>query len=174
MSDGAGVSTLGERWWYNLGIDLGVQAYSGGIGGVDWETASAAQLSDFQRRDWIQLWFGGHHGTDIPADLAALEAMRTHQTGERRLLVIQPVMASAFDSNIVDKRNAYLAAYPGMCFDTAGWMALNGDGSPEDNADIAAGLTPRSNKSDTIHFNLNGQNWLKLGIKNEIRRRSWT
>lgn len=173
MSEGAGVATLGERWWYNLGIDLGVQAYSGGIGGVDWETAAAAQLADIQHQDWLQIWFGGHHGTDVNADLAALAAMRNHQSGDRRLIILQPVMATAYDGNIVAKRNAYALAYPNNVFDTAAWMALNGDGSANDLADIAAGLTPRSNKTDTIHFNLNGQNWLKLGVKNFILSKGW-
>lgn len=50
--------------------------------------------------------------------------------------------------------NATLAStYGSRYIDVLGWLQAHGDNSANDNADIAAGYTPRSLRFDSLHLN---------------------
>lgn len=102
------------------------------------------------------LWLGRNNFTDpttVKADIAACVA--DHATVE---FIVLGVLPSASDSagNLatIAQLNADLAILYGSKYaDVLAYLQANGDGSANDLADIAAGLTPRSLRSDAVHLN---------------------
>lgn len=105
------------------------------------------------------LWLGRNRaaeGHDIAGDIAAAVA----SLGHRRFLV-GSILPSANDSaSALDfwfALNAKLrGTYGGQYVDVVGALQAAGDGSAEDNIDIANRLVPRSLRSDAAHLNARG------------------
>lgn len=102
------------------------------------------------------LWLGRNNFADptqVKADIAACIAYLSHS----RYLVCS-VLPSAADTSgqlaTIASLNADLTSLYGSAFvDLLTPLQDAGDGSPDDNADIAAGIIPRSLRSDATHLN---------------------
>ncbi|KKB11063.1 hypothetical protein VE25_14890 [Devosia geojensis] len=106
------------------------------------------------RTHWLWLGRNGaQSGFSVEEDIAAIA---THLRHGRFL--VGAILPSAGDSAAaiaaIAARNAHLASAHGRRFvDLLAVLQAAGDGSSGDAADIAAGLTPRSLRSDDVHLN---------------------
>jgi putative lipoic acid-binding regulatory protein len=182
MAAGSGVSTVPEHWIDMLGVDLGRTIYNGGVGGETSTQVKTRHLADTTHLSWVSLYFLGHNAPNAVTTVADLQAMIAHQNVDDRnkpFLIDLPVqnttnaVGSAGFLEILATRAAIIAAFPNNYVDIPAALAAAGDGSANDNADIAAGYTPRSLLADTIHLNLAGQTVVKNANKAAIIARGY-
>jgi hypothetical protein len=71
------------------------------------------------------------------------------------------------------EKAAVQTAYPNIYCPTLAFMQSHGDGSANDNSDIANGWWPRSLRDGVIHPNTSGKAWLGLCIATFINSKGW-
>ncbi|WP_417247857.1 hypothetical protein [Celeribacter sp.] len=116
---------------------------------------SAVTYAD--RTAWI--WVGRNNFSQTAQVQSDIAAMVNHLDHDR--VRIGAILTSAADSasavSNIEGLNADLATTYGAKFvDLLGALKAAGNGSPEDNADIANGYVPRSLRSDDVHLNDSG------------------
>lgn len=178
MAAGDGVVGLPTRWWTTLASELGRNITNNGVGGTDYPTTATSQLADTVYTNRINIYWAGHNNTNVTNDMAAIASMVAHQTGQRRFLILLPTISAgkaANDPTTIAERVAIMAAYPNNYVDVPGMLATHGDGSANDNADIANGYTPRSLRAiaDDIHLTATGQAYVKSLVKSVIQAKGW-
>ncbi len=109
---------------------------------------------------WI--WVGTNGvitAADAEATKSDIAAMIAYM-GHRRFLVLSALISSSVDAArvaVLQQMNRDLASLYGHQFvDVYSTLRESGNGSAEDNADIAAGYTPRSLRVDTVHLTTAG------------------
>ncbi len=106
---------------------------------------------------WI--WAGRNNAEDGATVLADIAAMTDYASGGRYL--IGSILPAATDTpavlQVISELNTQLAAsYAGRYIDLLAPLHAAGNGTADDNADIAAGFVPRSLRADAIHLNDTG------------------
>ncbi|MCQ1951633.1 hypothetical protein NNX28_17075 [Arthrobacter sp. zg-Y859] len=134
------------------------------------------------RRDWVQVyWVGRNDPTGVTSNLNAVRAMAAYQSaGVKRFLVLQ-VLPWANSTESADAVNwAYSQEWPENYVRVADWLRTDAAATAagivfttDDRADIAAGLTPRSFRSDDVHLNLAGRTAVSKRVKQEFISRGW-
>lgn len=108
--------------------------------------------------------------TGAQADIAAMVSYLDHS----RYLVISPLTSSDHAAGriaVIQQMQADLqATYGSRYVDIYGALRAAGDGSANDNADIAAGFAPRSLRSDAIHLNASGYTVAVATLVAAVRR----
>jgi hypothetical protein len=144
--------------------------FNGGIG-----SQSSTQVKDrmlaFTGRhsDPTVIWAGRNNYSDpttVKADIAAMVA----ELDTDNYLVLgvhngagEGTATTAYGH--ITGINADLAATYGSKFwDTRAYLLTRGDGSAQDNTDIADGIVPTSKRSDTLHLNAAGYTLIAAGI----------
>jgi lysophospholipase L1-like esterase len=125
------------------------------------------------------LWAGNNGIADAATAAAAkadIAAMIAH-LGHDRYLVASVIVSSdhpAARVAVLQQMNADLAALYGSRFvDVYGKLRAAGNGSAEDNGDIAAGYIPRSLRTDGIHLNATGNAVTAQAIHEAHQRMGW-
>lgn len=153
--------------------------YNGGVGGETAAQIRARQVADNVYNQRINLLWAGRNSfkTQTPAQIIAdIDLMIAHVIGGRYLVTSIP--PSTLDSGAENTTRlalnaALAAAYGSRYFDIIPYWNAANDGSANDLADIAAGLTPRSTRADELHPNDIGKAAIAAGWKAEILARSW-
>ena len=132
------------------------RASAGSVVPVSPDTAFVPELGAKLRARTAWLWLGrngAQSGYTVEGDIAAAVA----SLGHSRYLVGAIITSSADSAggiSTIAARNSALAATYGTRFvDLMAALQAANDGSANDLADIAAGYTPRSKRSDAIHLN---------------------
>lgn len=162
MAAGDGVVGLPTRWWYVLAAALGRNVNSGGVGGISYPAVATLQTADFNFNYRTAIYWAGQNTPNVANDMAAINSMVLHQAGSGRFAIKLPTIPSSAppnDTTYLALCTAIRSTYPNNYIDTPAMLALHGDGSANDNADIANGYTPRSLRApaDTVHLNATGQ-----------------
>jgi len=160
------------------------QVYNGGVIGETSAQIKSRFLGDAGRRNQVTIIWAGHNdwlkqGTvqNVADMVAALNA-----AGNTRYLVMGnlPWANSQYiggpERAVFEQANAQLAAAHGARFvDLAAYVATLGNGSAGDNADVWAGLIPRSLRwtNDDIHLNDAGSAAVAALLRDGIRSRGW-
>lgn len=112
--------------------------------------------------------------------LAAINSMIAHLTANpKKWLYIQSSPSAGFAigtptyTTWLATNAGIKAAFPSNYVDTLALMQTHGDGSANDNSDIANGWWPRSLRIDDIHPNRIGAYWLSQIIGNAIQTRGY-
>ncbi len=133
----------------------------------------------FFRNHTAWIW-AGNNGVSTASDAAATKAdiaAMIDFMGHKRFLVLS-VLAST-DANaarvaVLQQMNRDLADIYGHRFvDVYSALLSAGNGSAEDNADIAAGYTPRSLRTDTIHLTTAGSTVVARKVFEQMMREGW-
>lgn len=120
------------------------------------------------------IWAGHNNVGDVAQVENDIKAMTDRLTGDFRVLSlvyrkawVDPVRASEADD--ADAVNAWLAStYGSKYVDVKTALLAGSDGSPQDQADVAKGLTPTSLRSDDIHINAGGYDYVADAINASI------
>lgn len=153
------------------------------MGGASGETSTQIKtrvLADTQgRNSWINLFWMGNNNPSAPATVAADVAacVSNLYAGNDRYLVFSLLKNAAADAPTkanVDTINAgFASTYGGRYLDVAAYLMSKGDGGVNDNADIAAGLVPRSLRVDNIHLNGAGYQHVADCVKARLDSFGW-
>lgn len=177
MGAGDGASTADTRWIVVAAKTLGRRYSPQAHGGETYTQADARHAADTTRSAWMNLYWAGQNSTNVTADMAAIASMVARQTGKGRFLILLPVIGTGNppnDPNVIAERNAIIAAYPSNYIDIPGMLATHGDGSANDNTDIANGYTPRSLRDGGIvHLNDAGQAYVAASVVSAIQSKGW-
>jgi len=129
-------------------------------------------------REAIQiLWIGRNGAQDVAGNIAALRRMAAYANARFLVLSVLPWAGQVSP----DATNyAYLEAFPEQYRDIGGWLrtpeAATAAGvvfTADDQADIAAGLTPRSLRADDVHPNAAGRKAIAAYLLAELRKLGW-
>jgi hypothetical protein len=119
------------------------------------------------------IWAGRNNYSDpttVKADIATMVAALGHT--DYLILGVhngagEGLITTAY--SFITGINTDLAALYGAKFwDTRAYLLTQGDGSVQDNADIADGIVPTSKRSDTLHLNAAGYNLVVAGIRTRL------
>ncbi len=126
---------------------------------------------------WI--WAGNNGvitAADAEATKADIAAMIAYM-GHSRFLVLSVLTSTSEDAArvaMIQQLNRDLASQYGHRFvDVYSALLASGNGSPDDNADIAAGLTPRSLRVDAIHLTTAGSTIVAQKVREAMLREGW-
>ena len=129
-------------------------------------------------REAIQIfWIGRNGAQDVAGNLAALKRMASYSNSRFLVLSVLPWVGQISP----DATNyAYLEAFPEQYRDIGAWLrtteAATAAGvtfTTDDQADIAAGLTPRSLRVDDVHPNAAGRKAIAAYLVGELRKLAW-
>lgn len=129
-------------------------------------------------REAIQIfWIGRNGAQDVAGNLTALKRMAAYANGRFLVLSVLPWAGQVSP----DPTNyAYLEAFPEQYRDIGAWLrtadAATAAGitfTTDDQADIAAGLTPRSLRADDVHPNAAGRKAIAAYMVAELRKLGW-
>lgn len=131
-------------------------------------------------RDHTAWIWAGNNGVVTSADAAATLndiAAMVRYLGHNRYLILSVLTSAAQDAarvTVLQQLNADLATLYGHRFiDVYGALRSAGNGSADDNADIAAGHTPRSLRVDAIHLNATGYGIVAQKVYERMRSEGW-
>lgn len=123
--------------------------------------------------DVLVIMDGGLESTFVQAQ-AAIDRMVAHLTGNKQWLYVEPGTDANFPLGS-PTHTSYLtitaqikAAYPNNYVDTKAFMLSHGDGSANDNTDIANDVWPRSLRFDSAHPNELGSMWYSQPVCDAI------
>lgn len=178
--DSMTAGNLGDAWPLYLRAVSGIYAENQGGGGqtsTQIRTRFVAETS--RKREWINVFWMGTN--DNPAvntwgpTLANTAACIADLEGDERYLVLGVTVADGgLDPAYVDDLDATLAGLYGDRFvDIRAYLQSYNDGSGNDLADIAAGLVPRSLRSDTIHLNGRGNQLVAKCLDAKLAALGW-
>lgn len=126
---------------------------------------------------WI--WAGNNGvitAADAEATKADIAAMIAYM-GHSRFLVLSVLASTSADAArvaVLQQLNRDLASRYGHRFvDVYSALLASGNGSAEDNADIAAGYTPRSLRVDAIHLTSAGSTIVAQKVRERMLREGW-
>lgn len=126
---------------------------------------------------WI---WAGNNGVITAADAEAAKAdiaAMIAYLGHRRFLVLSVLASTSADAArvaVLQQMNRDLASLYGHRFvDVYSALLASGNGSVEDNADIAAGYTPRSLRVDAIHLTTAGNAIVAQKVRERMLREGW-
>lgn len=144
-------------------------------------------------RDCVTIIQLGRNEFDrVEANVAAIRDLVSTLTPLSRRFVIPLVLPTGYaqDGSVVDPieptgserrlrieamNTAIKTAFPGSWLDLLPILQARGDGSAGDNADIAAGFTPRSLRTDFLHLNAAGRSIAgQYGYAPFITAKGWT
>lgn len=120
------------------------------------------------------IWAGHNNVGNVSQIESDIKTMTDRLTGDFRVLSlvynkvwVDPVRTSGADN--VDTINAWLAStYGSKYVDVKTALLAGSDGSPQDQADVAKGLTPTSLRNDDIHIHSGGYNYVADAINASI------
>ena len=151
----------------------------GGGGQTSTQIRTRFVAENSRKREWINiLWMGTN---DDPAvntwtpTLANIAACVADLEGDQRYLVLGVTVGKgAVPPAYVDDLDVTLAGLYGNRFvDIRAYLQSYNDGSVDDLADIAAGLVPRSLRSDTIHLNGRGNQLVAKCLDEKMTALGW-
>lgn len=128
----------------------------------------------------LALWMGANNissPSQIKADIAA--AFAHAKAMAKRVVVLTIIPNSAWtlgttESNNMLAVNAWIKnAFPNNYADAYGYLLTKGDGGTNDNADIAAGITPRSLRIDAIHLTSTGYGHIADLVASAMSGKGW-
>lgn len=144
-----------------FGAALGVETHNAGVGSTTSSEIAAALIAYPDRSRSFTIW-AGHNNFRDPAQVLADVAAMVAAVGHGRYVVLGMVYADRPDEYIGGVArpikagiNATLAAtYPGRYVEPAAILAARHNGTPQDLADVANGVTPTSLRApgDGIHI----------------------
>lgn len=176
--DSMTAGNLGDAWPLYLRAHAGIYSENKGAGGetsTQIRTRFVAETG--RRREWINVfWMGTNDNPAVNtwgptlANIAACVA----DLDERYLVLGVTVADGGLDPAYVDDLDATLAGLYGDRFvDIRAYLQSYNDGSGNDLADIAAGLVPRSLRSDTIHLNGRGNQLVAKCLDAKLAALGW-
>ena len=162
----------------------GRQLFNGGIIGQTSSQIRSRFMADSLRRSWITVIWAGHNDWLYQGSLQNIRDMvdALVSSGNERFIVLTnaPWANSQYHMGVdraqVEQFNsAIVAAFPGKSLDINAALRDGSTGSAEDNADLAAGLTPRSLRwpNDPIHLNERGQDIVGAAVGKFIVAKGW-
>jgi lysophospholipase L1-like esterase len=152
--------------------------------GVGGETSSQIltrfQADASERTRWINVWQSGENDTltgGLDTIKAAIASFAGGVQGSGRYLILGATMAAGSGTitaeNLDDLDDYLLATYGSRFVDYRAYLQARNDGSVDDLADVAAGLVPRSLRSDTVHLNDLGYQYMADVVCAAIRSLGW-
>lgn len=169
-----------DTWPLYLRSRIGIDTENKGAGG---ETSTQIRTrfvaENSHKREWINVfWMGTNdspHVNGWAATLANIAACVADLNGDQRFLVLGVTVADgSVPPSYVDDLDVTLAGLYGERFvDIRAYLQSYGDGSANDNADIAVGLVPRSLRSDTIHLNGRGKQIVVKCLSEKLAALGW-
>lgn len=135
--------------------------------GVNLTNREAAQI----------IWAGRNGAQDVAGNLSAVRQMAAY--GNARFLVLS-VLPWAGQVSPDATNYAYQEAFPEQYRDVGAWLRTQAAAAAagitfttDDQADIAAGLTPRSFRQDDVHPNAAGRTAIAAYIFQEMQKLGW-
>lgn len=178
--DSMTAGSLSDAWPLYLRTVSGIYTENQGGGGqtsTQIRTRFVAETS--RKREWINvLWMGTNDNPAVNTwtpTLANIAACVADLEGDQRYLVLGVTVGEgAVPPAYVDDLDATLAGlYADRFVDIRAYLQSYNDGSGNDLADIAAGLVPRSLRSDTIHLNGRGNQLVAKCLDAKLAALGW-
>jgi len=170
--------TAGEGSYNNTYLNQfatlsGLRPYNNGISGTTSAQILARVQAATNRLGYAHIIWSGRNDIPTATTAATIEAniaSTVYALGHLRYIVIGilPDNSEASNSDNYIKMaavNTNSASVYGTRFINAlTVLQAHGDGSANDNADIAAGRVPRSLQADTLHLNATGYSWIATAV----------
>lgn len=140
----------------------GYTTYNGGVGGENSTQIATRMLAATDKYGYaVVIWAGRNDITQSvsPTTIKSNIASMVAALGHTRYIIIGITKLSTeitgnANANIINTLNSDLSTlYGTRFFDVQAYMLTQGDGSTQDNTDIANGVTPTSKRFDTTHLN---------------------
>lgn len=168
----------------SLQFPSGRELFNGGIIGQTSGQIRSRFMADPSRRSWINVIWAGHNDWMKQGSLQNIQDMVSSllASGNNRFVVLTnaPWANSQYiggpERAVFEELNsAIVAAFPNRCIDINVALRAAANGSAEDQADLAAGLIPRSLRwtGDTIHLNDQGQDIVAATVKQFVLSKGW-
>lgn len=179
--DSTTAGSLGNSWPLNLSSMLGLTVGNHGSGGQSSELIAGRfdTVDNLRKREWTNIfWMGTNdnapENTWVPT-LGYIASCVAKLKGKKRFLVLGVMVGDgAVPASYVDDLDAQLLAIYGDRFvDIRAFLQSHGDGSTQDNEDIANGLVPTSLREDIIHLNGRGNQLVALYLAQILREKGW-
>lgn len=177
--------SMTEAYGQRLGPQIANrQCFNGGIGGQTSGQIMARMLADSVHRSWISVLWVGHNDWLKQGSLQNVHAMvgTLNASANTRFIVLSncawadsEAIGGVRRTEFEQLNWALAASFPDHFLDIHSHLLTRGNGSDNDNADRAAGVTPRSLRwdNDTIHLNWQGQDMVSAQVKQFIAAKAW-
>lgn len=126
------------------------------------------------------LWMGANNIAEVARVESDIQAvMAQFKAPSPRVLVLTCIPNEAWTTgtvgfNALSTINAWiLQTYPDSSVDVYSYLRTKGDGGANDNADISAGIIPRSLRVDAIHLNSAGYGHVATCVAAAVTVRNW-
>jgi hypothetical protein len=146
-------------------------------------TISSRFFADTAHHSWITvIWIGHNNDTNpvgIKGDIAAMVANLT--SGNNRFIVLSlnnkaipsEIAGGSNYATIINLNADLAAAYPGNYLDVRTALIHHGNGSAQDNQDVANDVIPTSLRYDDIHLRQEGSSYVAELLRDFIRAKGW-